>query len=468
MPRGTVLFLRQVRQDQVVHVGRLEDVGGEQVRLAGDAERAGVEAGEDAVRAAHERRVERDDVHQVAEAEFFLQERHADFRFEEPDGGVGEQLDGVVARLAVDVDGAGIIGGAVVVPPVVVGEPGVGLCHSHEVACARVVQVVRTLAFGIQHLGYAGRARDERPHLVEDRGVVHVDVRHLVVRYGEGGRGAGVEHLAPQLLAVVDPAALAEQPVQVDGPRDGPDAVLGQHHDAHAARLVEADEVAADGVDLAHVGGDAGVGGAVFLQPVVQVRQVDEAERGRVVLLDVLRRVGDPAAGADGGVRPPELEQRERPETLLEHPPQIERPRVHVRQLAPVRRVHRPRRDGHVDGRVHVVPPEQVGARERRVDRARRLPYLRTLDEVVRLPPELHLALVAEVPPVPYDPVLGRPRARQVRRLHGARDGGQHGPDGHAPPTRGERVQVRRRVPHQVRRQPDDVKDDDTMHDHLY
>ncbi len=55
--------------------------------------------------------IEGDDFQQAAYPEFLFQQELRDLRFREGDGGVDEELAGVVAGLAVDVDGAGEVGG---------------------------------------------------------------------------------------------------------------------------------------------------------------------------------------------------------------------------------------------------------------------------------------------------------------------------------------------------------------------
>ena len=64
------------------------------------------------------------------------------------------------------------------------------------------------------------------------------------------------------------------------------------------------------------------------------------------------------------------------PEPLLQLVAQLGRIGVDVGQLAAVGRIHRPRRHRDVGGRVHVVPPEQLGAGERGIAPARGFPQL--------------------------------------------------------------------------------------------
>ena len=100
-----------------------------------------------------------------------------------------------------------------------------------------------------------------------------------------------------------------------------------------------------------------------------------------------------------------------------------------VGQLATVGEVHRPRSHGGVGRRVHVEPPEEVGAGERGVKLARGVPDLRRLHQRVGLPPEMHLALVAVIPAVAHYPVLAWRLPGQIGGLDGASDGRQDGAD---------------------------------------
>jgi hypothetical protein len=86
-----------------------------------------------AVRAFHQRGVQRDDFQQPAQAEFFLQQEFRDFELRQLERRIDEQLARVVARLAVDVDGAGVVRSERVVVPEIIGEPCVRLGDGDEV-----------------------------------------------------------------------------------------------------------------------------------------------------------------------------------------------------------------------------------------------------------------------------------------------------------------------------------------------
>ena len=193
------------------------------------------------------------------------------------------------------------------------------------------------------------------------------------------------------------------------------------------------------------------------LQVVVEVRQVDERQRRPLLPEDAQRAATDPARRLDVGGRPPEAEQRKLAELAVELVAQAGRLRVDVGQLAAVGRVHRARRHRPVGRRVHVVPPEQLGAGERRVAPLRRLPHLLAVHQPVRLPPQPHLGQVAEIPAVGDDAVLARQRAGEQGRLHGGRHRRRHRRQRPQPATGGQRAQVRRML-QQRRRQADHVE----------
>ena len=137
--------------------------------------------------------------------------------------------------------------------------------------------------------------------------------------------------------------------------------------------------------------------------------------------------------------------------------------RVDVGQLAPVGRIHRPRRDAVVRRRIHVEPPEQVRAGERRILGARGLPDLRRLHQPVRLAPEPHLAVVAHVPAVADDAVLVGIAAGEVVGLRRAGDGGKRRlRSGRSPLACPAATRARRA--RSVGGQPDDVEDDGLLH----
>ena len=82
--------------------------------------------------------------------------------------GVPKHLDGVVARLAVDVDGAGEFGCLRVVEPPVIRLPTVGRRNQHHVTGQRVFQLVLVELIVGHHLGDARLILKQLAHLRND------------------------------------------------------------------------------------------------------------------------------------------------------------------------------------------------------------------------------------------------------------------------------------------------------------
>ena len=79
-------------------------------------------------------------------------------------------------------------------------------------------------------------------------------MRDLVIGDGERLARAGIERAPAELVAHGEQPGLAQHAVDVHGPGDVRDAVLGEHDDPAAALAAVRDQLAADGVDRAHVG----------------------------------------------------------------------------------------------------------------------------------------------------------------------------------------------------------------------
>ncbi len=138
---------------------------------------------------------------------------------------------------------------------------------------------------------------------------------------------------------------------------------------------------------------------------------------------------GDPLGGGDAGLGAPEGEEGEVSEVGFDLFAHAHGMGVDVEGFASVGGIHGTRGDAVVDRRIHVVPPEEFGADEIGVLLAELVPDLRLADEMVGLLPEVDLGVVAVVPAVGYDAVLGGGGAGEVVGLGGAGDGGEGGLD---------------------------------------
>ena len=245
---------------------------------------------------------------------------------------------------------------------------------------------------------------------------------------------------------------------------DVAEPILRQDHDLNAATFIEGDELSAQLVDLQDVGSGRRRTRPDSLEVVVQVRKIDQRQRRRELLFDVFGGFGNPPGRFDCGLWSPEAEERERAELCLQLVAQAPGRGIDVRNLPAVGGIHRPRRGAEVRGRIHVVPPEQVRARERRIDRSRVLPDLLRLHEPVRLLPELDLRVVVRVPAVADDAVFCGIGASQVIGLRGAGDGGKRGVYPRRRPGGGPARKIRRSGFQHAGRQANDVEDDGARH----
>ena len=112
----------------------------------------------------------------------------------------------------------------------------------------------------------------------------------------------------------------------------------------------------------------------------------------------------NPAARNNRGHGPPEIEQREWSEKGVQLVVKRGRLRIVIRDLAAIRWIHRPWCRAEIDGGVHVVPPEHVGAGESCVTASADLPNLFAADEPVGLPPEPNLCQITKIHPLATAP----------------------------------------------------------------
>ncbi len=374
--------------------------------------------------------------------------------------GVHEQLDRVVAGFAVDLDELREVGRAVVVEPVVVREPGVRLRHGDEFTGARVVQVLGLLALVVEEFGDARKSVQGGAGRVEVLGAADVHVGDLVVGDREGAGGHRVEVLHAVLRVHLEESGAAQGPVDVHGPADRGDAVLGQRDDGAA---LGAGVVEERGQRPVQVGGGlqgARVVGAEALQVVVEMREVAKSQVGVPGGHDVTGGVDDPLAGDQVRAGAPEVEEGEGAELAGEFVVQGRGAGVAVGFLAAVGVVHGTGGDGVVGVGAHGVPPADVGDGVAGVGAAGGVPELVAGDESVVLAPQQDVAEFAEVPAVADDAVLGGHGAGEEGGLGGAGDGGQDGAERGAGPGLAELLEVGH-VVEETGSEADDVQDEE-------
>ena len=248
----------------------------------------------------------------------------------------------------------------------------------------------------------------------------------LVIGDGKNLARAAVHQLEAQLLLDREPPARPKDPVQRDRARHRGDSILRKHHRAHPAPRVEINQSARHPVDRPKILPELWIIWPQPLQVVIEMRQVNERQVRSVPFLNPLGRTRDPLRRRDARPRTPKRRKRKRPEVGLDLLPQPHRLRVNVEHFAPVRRIHRSRRDRPVRARIHVIPPKQFRAGKPRPPLAQRLPDFFPLHHVVRLLPKLVLRQRAIIPAVGDATMPRRRQPREIRALRRARHRRQH------------------------------------------
>ena len=334
--------------------------------------------------------------------------------------GVEEELERIVAGLAVDIDRAGECGSAGVFEPPVVGLPTVGRGDEHDVAAAGVVHAVFGDALGRQHFGDA-RPLGEQAGDAFDRlwvGILDEDVRELVIDECPGFAGGEIEVLAVFHFADFQQAGLAEDAVWVDHIVNRRDHVLarGEPERGFGVRLLETgDELSQLGVEVGH-GLVRGLAvGPALLCGVVQVRQVNVEEVGAIFFGRDNRRVDDPSRRLNSGERSPKVLQRKVALLGFQLIVKAFGPREAPRRFAAVGVVHRSGRANVIGAAAFAVEREPDGRGDRAVAVVQDVPNLGSLDAVVPGGPHFDPPLIAPVEAVGHDAMLaGRAAGRHV------------------------------------------------------
>lgn len=162
----------------------------------------------------------------------------------------------------------------------------------------------------------------------------------LVVGDGEGAGGHRVEVLHAVLGVDLQQPGAAQGAVDVDGPVDSGDPVLGEGDDGAALGARVGQERCHGPVEVRCRPVGAGVFGAVALEVVVEVREVAEGQVGAAGGEDVPGRFDDPLRGDEVGAGAPEVEEGEGAELVGELVVQGGGPGVAVGFLAAVGVVH--------------------------------------------------------------------------------------------------------------------------------
>ena len=111
-------------------------------------------------------------------------------------------------------------------------------------------------------------------------------------------------------------------------------------------------------------------------------------------------RIRNPATGGDSRRRPPEGREGKISEIGLQLFSHIHGRGIDVKNLTAVGRVYWTGRDREIRARIHIEPPEQLGAGELRIPVAKDFPELGTFNKMIRLLPELMFCKSAVIPSI--------------------------------------------------------------------
>ena len=181
-------------QNNVVHRSRVHPVGSNQVTSPRNKQGAVLGDFRQApVRAADQGRVEWDYVHQIAKAQLFLRQTKTDLRERQFQRRIDEQFYGIVPGLAVNLDRTRKIRGAVVIHPVIVREPRIGIGDCDEIAGAIVLKPRNVAPATVNELLDTFMVPEKLAHLAQRIRIIYVDVGQLMIGYGKGAAGARIQ-----------------------------------------------------------------------------------------------------------------------------------------------------------------------------------------------------------------------------------------------------------------------------------
>ena len=143
--------------------------------------------------ASHQPGIKGNAIHQRSEARHRSQALQAQARLVQRFRGVEHQLERIVTRLSMDIDGPGKIGSIVLLQPVIVIKPAPRPGNGDKISRACMVEAMDPLAILIQHLLNTGKLLDKPLDRSPVLFPANIDMGHLVVTQGEGLGCSGVE-----------------------------------------------------------------------------------------------------------------------------------------------------------------------------------------------------------------------------------------------------------------------------------
>src|SRR5580704_16971720 len=111
---------------------------------------------------------------------------------------------------------------------------------------------------------------------------------------GKDLAGAGVEDFEAEFLFDAKPPFFAEDAIEMNGRVHGNNRLFGEKNHLDAARLEKGNQAADDGVYLAQIRFHA-CAGAESLEVVIEMREINQAQRWRIFVFNPLGGFGDPS-----------------------------------------------------------------------------------------------------------------------------------------------------------------------------
>lgn len=202
------------------------------------------------------------------------------------------------------------------------------------------------------------------------------------------------------------------------------------------------------------------------------MREINEAQGGREFVFDPFGRFSNPAGGSVGsalrrfapGGGPPKGGEGKFAKIFFDGGANGRGRGVDIKNLAAIGGISGARGNGVIDTRIHIEPPEELGAGKGRIGGAEGGPDFFGGDHVVGLFPEMNFGQLTVVPAVADDAVAARADACQIVGLRGAGHGWESREDVRANAAQKELGDARRGGPNQRFGQADDVDDSGSFH----
>ncbi len=189
-------------------------------------------------------------------------------------------------------------------------------------------------------------------------------MRDLMIAHRKCPACPRIQQFLSKFIAHSKQSRLSQRSVDVHGMRHLGDPIFTDDDRLDAMFEIEVDQRARDLIYGAQVISKRRLIGSEPLPVVIQMGEIDERKSRTVLRFHRSRALGDPSARLDPRSRPPEMKERESAKFCLQFVAKRCGVRPQVRDLSAIGGVHGPWRDGDVRRRIHVEPPEEIGASE--------------------------------------------------------------------------------------------------------